>query len=50
MKGVQKLDTDGGPQNMQVINEAGLYYMIIKSTKPIAKEFQKLVFKEILPR
>jgi len=49
MKGVQKLDTDGGPQNMQVINEAGLYYMIIKSTKPIAKEFQKLVFKEILP-
>jgi prophage antirepressor-like protein len=49
MKGVRKLDTLGGLQNMQVINEAGLYYMIIKSTKPIAKEFQKLVFNEILP-
>jgi prophage antirepressor-like protein len=49
MKGVQLLDTPGGKQDMQVINESGLYYMIIKSTKQIAKEFQKWVFKDILP-
>jgi len=49
MKGVQVMDTLGGLQNMQVINEAGLYYLIIKSNKPVAKEFQKLVFSEILP-
>ena len=48
--GLQLLeDTLGRMQKMEAINEAGLYYMIIKSTKPIAKDFQKLVFNEILP-
>jgi prophage antirepressor-like protein len=49
MKGVQKMDTLGGVQEMQVINESGLYYMIMRSNKPNAKLFQKYVYSEILP-
>ena len=49
MKGVCKMDTLGGQQEMQVINEPGLYYMIIRSNKPNAKIFQRKVYEEILP-
>ena len=49
MKGVQKLDTIKGLQEMQVINESGLYYMLMRSNKPNAKLFQKVVYQDILP-
>jgi prophage antirepressor-like protein len=47
--GVQFLDSIGRKQEMQVINEPGLYYMIIRSNKPNAKLFQRKVYEEILP-
>lgn len=34
---------------MQVVNESGLYYMIMRSNKPNAKAFQKVVYNDILP-
>jgi len=48
MKGIQKMDTPGGIQDMQVINESGLYFMIMRSNKPNAKLFQKAVYTDIL--
>ena len=49
MKGVSKRYTLGGEQEMQVVNESGLYYMIMRSNKPNAKAFQKVVYNDILP-
>jgi hypothetical protein len=43
------MDTLGGLQEIQVVNESGLYYMIMRSNKPNAKAFQKVVYDEILP-
>lgn len=41
--------TPGGPQRMSVINESGLYSMILRSRKPQAKEFKRWVTREVLP-
>ena len=43
------MDTPGGPQLMQAINEPGIYYLTIHSHKPIAQEFAKWVYTEVLP-
>lgn len=48
-KGVQILDTLGGKQQMAVINESGLYTLILRSNKPAAKPFRKWVTAEVLP-
>ena len=42
-------DTMGRKQNYTVINESGLYVLIIKSRKPNAKKFKKWLTKEVLP-
>lgn len=47
--GVYFLDSIGRQQEMQVVNESGLYYMIMRSNKPNAKNFQKAVYSDILP-
>ena len=39
-KGVSQIDTLGGKQNMQIINESGLYNVILRSDKPEAKPFR----------
>ena len=44
------IKTGGGNQKMSVINEAGLYRLIMRSNKPIAEKFQKIVCNEILPQ
>ena len=36
-------------QEMNCINEAGLYRLIMRSNKPIAQKFQEVVCEEILP-
>lgn len=41
-KGVHSMDTLGGMQQLQTINESGLYSLILKSRKPQAKYFQLL--------
>lgn len=48
-KGVSQIDTLGGKQNMIVINEPGLYNIILRSDKPEAKPFRKWVTAEVLP-
>ena len=48
-KGVQKMDTPGGMQDMSVINESGLYTLVMRSNKPEAKKFRKWVTSEVLP-
>jgi hypothetical protein len=41
--------TPGGNQNMRIINESGLYKLIMRSNKPIAQKFQEVVCEKILP-
>ena len=48
-KGLNKIQTPGGAQNMNVINESGLYTLVIRSNKPEAKKFRKWVTSEVLP-
>lgn len=48
-KGVTLMDTLGGAQNITVINESGLYSVILRSDKPQAKPFRKWVTSEVLP-
>jgi len=47
-KGVSVMDTPGGPQKMSIINESGLYALILTSRKPEAKKFKKWVTSEVL--
>jgi prophage antirepressor-like protein len=42
-------DTLGGKQTMLVLSESGLYSLLMRSRKPIAKPFQKWVTREVLP-
>ncbi|AEJ44400.1 BRO-N domain-containing protein [Alicyclobacillus acidocaldarius] len=48
-KGVSSIHTPGGQQNMTIINEAGLYSLILGSRKPEAKAFKRWVTHEVLP-
>lgn len=48
-KGVAKCDTLGGSQDLTVINESGLYSLILSSKLPTAKAFKKWVTSEVLP-
>jgi prophage antirepressor-like protein len=48
-KGTKVIRTLGGKQDMRIINEAGLYKLIMRSNKPIAEKFQEVVCEEILP-
>lgn len=48
-KGVCIIHTLGGNQEMATVTEAGLYALIFTSRKPIAKDFQRWVFEEVLP-
>ena len=48
-KGVAQIDTPGGPQQMTIINESGLYKVILRSDKPEAKKFTRWVTHEVLP-
>ena len=49
-KGVRKFRTpSGGPQEMIIISESGLYTLIIRSNKPQARPFRKWVTAEVLP-
>jgi prophage antirepressor-like protein len=48
-KGIATSDTLGGIQGMLTVTEPGLYRLIFKSRKPVAKRFQKWVFGEVLP-
>lgn len=48
-KGVTKVSTLGGMQEMTIINESGLYSMVFGSRLPNAKKFKHWVTSEVLP-
>lgn len=48
-RGVTKCDTLGGSQELTIINESGLYSLILSSKLPNAKTFKKWVTSEVLP-
>lgn len=48
-KGVTKCYTLGGTQEIIIINESGMYSLIISSKLPKAKEFKRWVTSEVLP-
>ena len=48
-KGVTKVDTPGGEQKVIIINEPGLYALILRSNKPEAKIFKRWITHEVLP-
>ena len=45
----QGIPTSGGTQDMLIINESGLYSLILSSKLPQAKEFKRWVTSEVLP-
>lgn len=48
-KEVTKCDTLGGKQDLIIINESGLYSLILSSKLPTAKKFKRWVTSEVLP-
>lgn len=48
-KDVAKRDTLGGEQEVIIINESGLYSLILSSKLPAAKRFKRWVTSEVLP-
>ena len=43
------MQTPGGPQRCRIVNEAGLYNLILQSRKPQAKQFKRWITHEVLP-
>lgn len=48
-KGVTEMDTPGGKQKVVIINESGLYCLVLSSKLPSAKKFKRWVTSEVLP-
>jgi prophage antirepressor-like protein len=48
-KGRCQIPTPGGPQEMIVVNETGLYLLVFRSQKPEAERFTRWVASEVLP-
>ncbi len=42
-------DTPGGPQALRIINESGLWSLVLRSTKPEAKAFRKWITGTVIP-
>jgi prophage antirepressor-like protein len=48
-KGLDSTDTLGGKQYLVLVNEPGIYSLILKSRKKKAKPFQRWITHEVLP-
>lgn len=48
-KGVVLTDTLGGQQKLGIVNEPGLYTLVLGSRKPQAKEFKRWITHEVIP-
>jgi prophage antirepressor-like protein len=48
-KGISKMETPGGEQNTIIVNESGLYSLILSSKLPTARKFKHWVTSEVLP-
>lgn len=48
-KGVTELMTPGGMQKVTIINESGLYSLVLSSKLPSAKAFKRWITSEVIP-
>lgn len=48
-RGVHSVDTPSGEQEMTIINESGLYSLVLSSKLPNARKFRRWVTTEVLP-
>jgi anti-repressor protein len=48
-KGRHRIKTPGGPQQMNIVSESGLYKLIMRSDKEEAEPFQEWVTGTVLP-
>ena len=48
-RGISKMETPSGVQDMTIINESGLYSLILSSKLPTAQKFKRWVTSEVLP-
>lgn len=48
-KGMRSTQTPGGKQEMAVVNESGLYSLVLGSRKPEAKAFKRWVTHDVIP-
>lgn len=48
-KGLTRINTPGGDQNVNIVNESGMYDVVLRSDKPQAKEFRRWITSEVLP-
>lgn len=48
-KGISLTDTLGGKQEMTIVNEPGLYSLVLGSRKPEAREFKRWITHEVIP-
>lgn len=48
-KGVSLIDTLGGEQKLGIVNEPGLYSLVLGSRKPEAKAFKRWITHEVIP-
>ena len=48
-KGVSVLDTPGGTQDVVIINESGLYSLVLSSKLPGAKAFKRWITHDVIP-
>lgn len=49
-KGVSSIYTPGGEQQMSIVNEPGLYSLVLGSRKPEAKVFKRWITHEVIPQ
>ena len=49
-KGVAKCDTLGGAQDMAIINESGLYSLVLSSKLESARKFKRWITSEVIPQ
>lgn len=48
-KGISLIDTLGGEQKLGIVNESGLYSLVLSSRKPEAKAFKRWITHEVTP-
>lgn len=48
-KGMRSTQTPGGKQEMAVVNESGLYSLVLGSRKPEAKVFKRWITHDVIP-
>lgn len=48
-KSMHRVVTSGGPQPLLILNESGLYRLVMQSEKPSARAFKDWVVRDVIP-